>query len=160
MRGGDECCGRNLHRTGCRPLHDHAGGGNGEPTRRNERHPPLLVPFVRFAHRVPSRRVEYFMHFTYFAYEHADVKPAAIRALGYIAGTDESDVSNNNAQWLSERSAEIAFCPRDRKWFRLVEGMPLLSRFATITASPKLRTRDDINGIPAHFTSISKLLGL
>lgn len=40
----------------------------------------------------------------------------------------------------------------------LAEGMPLLSRFATITASPKLRTHDDINGIPAHFTSISKLL--
>lgn len=41
----------------------------------------------------------------------------------------------------------------------LAEGMPLLSRFATITASlPKLRTHDDINGTSAHFTSISKLL--
>lgn len=28
-RGGDECCGRNLHRTGCRPLHDHAPGREG-----------------------------------------------------------------------------------------------------------------------------------
>lgn len=74
---------------------------------------PPLVSFVRFAHRVASCRVEYFMHFTYFAYEtHADVKPATIRALDYIAGTDELDVSNNNAQWLSDGSAEIAFCPR------------------------------------------------
>lgn len=35
-RGGDECCGRNLHRTGCRPLHDH----EGSPAGRNERCPP------------------------------------------------------------------------------------------------------------------------
>jgi len=40
-RTGDECCGRNLHRTGCRPLHDR--GPRGRRDQRNERRvPPSL----------------------------------------------------------------------------------------------------------------------
>lgn len=87
----------------------------GDPTRRSKRcySSSRLFRPVCASRRVASCRVEYFMHFTYFAYKtHADVKPATIRALDYIAGTDELDVSNNNVQWLSDGSAEIAFCPR------------------------------------------------
>jgi len=95
------------------------------------------------------------MHFTYFAYEiHADVKPATIRALDYIAGTDEFPATTCSG-YRAERGDCLLSARPEVVW--LVEGMPLLSRFATITAS-KLRTHDDINGVPAHFTSISKLL--
>lgn len=34
---------------------------------------------------------------------------ATIRALDYIAETDESDVSNNNAQWLSGGARRLPF---------------------------------------------------
>lgn len=76
----------------------------------------------------------------------------------------EQRFQQRNVRTIIGRSTEIAFCPRERKWFRSLEGMPLLSRFATmrlrtITASLKLRTHDDINGIPTYFTSISELLG-
>jgi len=56
--------------------------------------------------------------------------PATIRALDYIAGTDELDVSNNNVQRLSDAGARRLPFVRARPevvWF--AEGMPLLSRF-------------------------------
>lgn len=108
-----------------------------------------------------SRRVASWclVHFTYFAYEtHTDVKPATGAGLYCESGrVDEQRFQQCNARVTIGRSTEIAFCPRERKWFRSLEGMPLLSRFATmrlrtITASLKLRTHGDINGIPAYFT--------
>lgn len=133
----------------------------GDPTRRSKRcySSSRLFRPVCASRRVASCRVEYFMHFTYFAYKtHADVKPATIRALDYIAGTDELDVSNNNVQWLSGRECgDCLLSAHDWKWFGSPKECLCFRGFATITALPKLRTHDDINGIPVHFTSISKL---
>lgn len=109
-----------------------------------------------------------FMHFTYFAYEtHADAKPATIRAAAGIIPRTESDISsnnnnNNNHARLSDGDCLLSTRP-EVVW--RTEGMPLpaVTRArdagpATITVSPKLRTHDDINGVPAHFASISELL--
>lgn len=72
-RGGDECCGRNLHRTGCRPLHDH----EGSPLEGTKDVPPPSSPSSGV--RVASRRIASWCTL-YFAYEtHTDAKPATIR---------------------------------------------------------------------------------
>ena len=112
VRGGDECCGRNLHRTGCRPLHDHRGG---IPLEGAKGATTPLVSFVRFARRAALHRVASSTSCTLRILHTKHMRtltPATIRALDYIAGTDELDVSNNNVQRLSDGSAEIAFCPR------------------------------------------------
>lgn len=160
-RGGDECCGCNLHRTGCRSLHDH----EGSPLEGTKDVPSRLFRPVR-ARRVASFRGASCA----LRILHTKRIRTLNRRLSADAGlycesgrVGELRFQQRNARTTIGRSTEIAFCPRERKWFRLLEGMPLLSRFATmrlrtITASLKLRTHDDINGVPAYFTSILELL--
>lgn len=82
-------------------------GTKGVPSSR------LFRP-VCASRRVASRRAGYFMHFTYFAYEtHADVKPATIRRIILQERTSRMFPTTTRGGYR----AEIAFCPRDRKWF-------------------------------------------
>lgn len=80
-KGSDECCGRNLRRTGCRPLHDHHDeGGFTRVSRRNEKHrreAPSATHHPSFYYTMCH--VGCSMHFTCFAYEtHTGIKPMTI----------------------------------------------------------------------------------
>lgn len=127
-RAGDECCGRNLHQTACRPLHDHEGlherseGTKGTPFPPH----PLLVRCARRAG----------LHFTYFAYEtHANVKPRR-PSLRWIISPGPTtrllDVSSNNIRARAHGDCLLSMRP-EVVW--LAEGMPLLSWFSTMRLS-------------------------
>lgn len=162
-RGGDECCECNLHRTGCRPLHDH----EGSPREGTKDVPSCLFRPVCASRRVASPRGASCTLRILHTKRIRTLNGRLSAGAGLYCESSrvgEQRFQQRNVRTTIGRSTEIAFCPRERKWFRSLEGMPLLSRFATmrlrtITASLKLRTHDDINGIPTYFTSISELLG-
>lgn len=129
-------------------------GGGAPHWGRNERCPPLFS--LSSGLRVASRRV---LPCTLRILHTKHMRTLNRRPSAHWTISDESDVSNNNAaQRLSDGARRLPFVRATGSGLARRRNAFALSRFATITASPKLRTHDDINGIPAHFTSISNLL--